>query len=70
MPFGPLQHPMTVRDRVGIRPAGPVYGWPVAAGGSQSITCGLLASVLGELGGTVESGHPGAGTLAQLPVRL
>jgi phytoene dehydrogenase-like protein len=53
--FRPLHHPMTSAIGVGILTAGHRYGWPVAAGGSQSITR-ALASVLGELGGTIETG--------------
>jgi len=55
--FRPLHHPMTSAIGVGILTAGHRYGWPVAAGGSQSITR-ALASVLDELGGTIETGTP------------
>ena len=55
--FRPLHHPMTSAIGVGILTAGHRHGWPVAAGGSQSITR-ALASVLGELGGTIETGTP------------
>ena len=53
--FRPLHHPMTSAIGMGILAAGHRYGWPVAAGGSQSITR-ALAAVLGELGGTIETG--------------
>ncbi len=63
--FRPLNQPMTSAIGVGILTAGHRYGWPVAAGGSQSITR-ALASVLGELGGTIETGTPVRNT-SQLP---
>jgi phytoene dehydrogenase-like protein len=53
--FRPLHHPMSSAIGMGILTAGHRYGWPVAAGGSQSIAR-ALASVLGELGGTIETG--------------
>jgi phytoene dehydrogenase-like protein len=53
--FRPLHHPMSSAIGLGILTAGHRYGWPVAAGGSMSITR-ALASVLGELGGTIETG--------------
>ena len=53
--FRPLHHPMTSAIGMGILAAGHRYGWPVAAGGSQSITR-ALAAVLDELGGTIETG--------------
>jgi phytoene dehydrogenase-like protein len=53
--FRPLHQPMTSAIGLGILTAGHRHGWPVAAGGSQSITR-ALASVLAELGGTIETG--------------
>ncbi len=55
--FRPLHHPMTSAIGMGILTAGHRYGWPVAAGGSQSITR-ALAAVLCELGGTIETRTP------------
>jgi phytoene dehydrogenase-like protein len=53
--FRPLHYPMTSAIGLGIITAGHRYGWPVAAGGSQSIT-NALASLLGDLGGKIETG--------------
>ncbi|HYB37612.1 MAG TPA: NAD(P)/FAD-dependent oxidoreductase [Mycobacterium sp.] len=53
--FRPLHYPMTSAIGLGILTAGHRHGWPVAAGGSQSIT-NALASLLAELGGKVETG--------------
>ena len=47
---------MTSAIGLGIITAGHRHGWPVAAGGSQSIT-NALASLLGELGGKIETGQ-------------
>jgi phytoene dehydrogenase-like protein len=63
--FRPLHYPMTSAIGVGILTAGHRHGWPVAAGGSQSITR-ALALVLGELGGTIETGTP-VRNASQLP---
>ena len=46
---------MTSAIGLGIITAGHRHGWPVAAGGSQSIT-NALAALLGDLGGKIETG--------------
>lgn len=53
--FQPLHHPMSASIGLGILTAGHRHGWAVAAGGSQAITR-ALASLLGELGGVIETG--------------
>jgi phytoene dehydrogenase-like protein len=53
--FRPLHYPLTSAIGLGIITAGHRYGWPVAAGGSQSII-NALASLFGELGGKIETG--------------
>ena len=53
--FRPLHYPMTSAIGLGIITAGHRHGWPVAAGGSQSIT-NALAGMLGDLGGKIETG--------------
>jgi phytoene dehydrogenase-like protein len=53
--FRPLHYPMSSAIGIGIIAAGHRYGWPVAAGGSQAIT-NALASLLGDLGGKIETG--------------
>ena len=53
--FRPLHYPMTSAIGLGIITAGHRHGWPVAAGGSQSIT-NALALLLGDLGGKIETG--------------
>ena len=53
--FRPLHYPMTSAIGLGIVTAGHRFGWPVAAGGSQSIT-NVLAGALGDLGGKIETG--------------
>ncbi len=53
--FRPLHYPMTSAIGLGILTAGHRHGWPVAAGGSQSIT-NALAAVLADLGGKIETG--------------
>ncbi len=53
--FRPLHYPMTSAIGLGIVTAGHRHGWPVAAGGSQSIT-NALAAVLADLGGKIETG--------------
>ena len=53
--FRPLHLPMTAAIGVGIITAGHRHGWPVVAGGSQSIT-NALASLLVDLGGKIETG--------------
>ena len=63
--FRPLHYPMTSAIGLGIITAGHRHGWPVAAGGSQAIT-NALVSLLGELGGKIETGVRIEST-AQLP---
>jgi phytoene dehydrogenase-like protein len=63
--FRPLHYPMTSAIGLGIITAGHRHGWPVAAGGSQSIT-NALAGVLGDLGGKIETGVR-IETASQLP---
>ena len=53
--FRPLHYPMTSAIGLGILTAGHRHGWPVAAGGSQSIT-NALAALLADLGGKIETG--------------
>jgi len=53
--FRPLHYPMTAAIGMGIITAGHRHGWPVAAGGSQSII-NALAALLADLGGRIETG--------------
>ena len=53
--FRPLHHPLTSAIGLGIITAGHRHGWPVAAGGSRSIT-GAMAALLLDLGGKIETG--------------
>jgi phytoene dehydrogenase-like protein len=53
--FRPLHYPMTSAIGLGIITAGHRVGWPVAAGGSQSIVDALMTA-LAEFGGNVETG--------------
>ena len=53
--FRPLHHPLTSAIGAGIITAGHRWGWPVAAGGSGSITA-ALAALLTDLGGKIETG--------------
>jgi len=53
--FRPLHYPLTSAIGLGIITAGHRYGWPVAAGGSRSITAALAALLL-DLGGKIETG--------------
>jgi len=53
--FRPLHQPLTSAIGVGIITAGHRWGWPVAAGGSGSITA-ALAALLTDLGGKIETG--------------
>ena len=53
--FRPLHYPMTSAIGLGILTAGHRHGWPVAAGGSQSIT-NAIAALLADLGGKIETG--------------
>ncbi|WP_099024045.1 phytoene desaturase family protein [Mycolicibacterium palauense] len=63
--FRPLHLPMTSAIGLGILTAGHRHGWAVAAGGSRSITT-AMATVLTELGGTIETGIR-IGAAGQLP---
>jgi phytoene dehydrogenase-like protein len=63
--FRPLHYPMTSAIGLGILTAGHRHGWPVAAGGSQSIT-NALAALLADLGGKIETGTR-IETASQLP---
>ncbi|WP_369221271.1 phytoene desaturase family protein [Streptomyces sp. R39] len=53
--FRPLHHPLSSSIGLGILTAGHRHGWAVAAGGSGAITR-ALATLLTDLGGTVETG--------------
>src|ERR1700727_1974149 len=53
--FRPLHYPMTSAIGMGIIAAGHRHGWAVAAGGSQSITDAMV-TLLGDLGGKIETG--------------
>jgi phytoene dehydrogenase-like protein len=53
--FHPLHRPATAAIGLTIITAGHRFGWPVAAGGSRSITA-ALAALLRDLGGTIETG--------------
>jgi phytoene dehydrogenase-like protein len=55
--FRPLHYPLTAAIGAGIITAGHRWGWPVAAGGSGSITA-ALAALLADLGGKIETGTP------------
>jgi hypothetical protein len=59
--FRPLHYPITSAIGLGILTAGHHHGWPVAAGGSQSIT-----NALADLGGKIETGTR-IETASQLP---
>lgn len=61
----PLSHFFTAALGLMFALTGHVAEWPVAAGGSQAIA-DALASLLCELGGTIETGRP-VRTLADLP---
>jgi phytoene dehydrogenase-like protein len=63
--FRPLHYPMTSAIGLGIITAGHRHGWPVAAGGSQSIT-NALGWLLADLGGKIETGIR-VQTSSQLP---
>ena len=56
-PFRPLHYPMTSAIGLGILTAGHRHGWPVAEGGSASITT-ALAAMPTDLGGKIETGVP------------
>lgn len=53
--FYPLRRPLTSAIGLMLTAAGHAYGWPVARGGSQSIT-NAMAALLVELGGTIKTG--------------
>jgi phytoene dehydrogenase-like protein len=53
--FYPLRRPFTSAIGLMLIAAGHAYGWPVARGGSQSITK-AMAALLVELGGTIKTG--------------
>lgn len=53
--FGPLHRPLSASIGLGILTAGHRYGWAVAVGGSQRIA-DTMAAVLGDHGGTIETG--------------
>ena len=63
--FRPLHYPMTSAIGMGIIAAGHRHGWPVAEGGSQSITDAMVA-LLSDLGAKIETGVP-VRTASQLP---
>ena len=63
--FRPLHYPMTSAIGMGIITAGHRHGWPVAEGGSQSITNAMVA-LLSDLGGKIETGVQ-VQTASQLP---
>jgi phytoene dehydrogenase-like protein len=53
--FRPFSSPMSSAIGVALGTAAHRYGWPVAAGGSASITSAMV-SLLGDLGGSLETG--------------
>ena len=53
--FRPLHYPMTSAIGMGIIAAGHRHGWPVAEGGSKSITTAMVA-LLTDLGAKIETG--------------
>jgi phytoene dehydrogenase-like protein len=53
--FSPLTRPLSASAALALIAAGHAGGWPVAAGGSQSIAA-ALAAVLREHGGRIETG--------------
>jgi phytoene dehydrogenase-like protein len=63
--FSPLSQPLSSAVGTALICAGHRYGWPVARGGSSSISTALAAVVL-EHGGTIETGRP-VRSLAELP---
>jgi phytoene dehydrogenase-like protein len=54
--FAPLNRPMSSSVGCALIDACHAFGWPVAKGGSRAIT-DALASVLRDLGGTIETGR-------------
>jgi len=69
--FRPLHYPLTSAIGLGIITAGHRHGWPVAVGGSGSITKALAALLL-DLGGKIETGVrvQGIGQLAPVDVTM
>ena len=63
--FSPLNQPMSSSVGCALIDACHAFGWPVARGGSRSIT-DALASVLAENGGVIETGCR-VSSLAELP---
>jgi phytoene dehydrogenase-like protein len=63
--FSPLSAPLSSAVGTVLIAAGHSHGWPVARGGSQAIAA-ALAGVIGEHGGTIETGRP-VRSLAELP---
>jgi phytoene dehydrogenase-like protein len=63
--FSPLSRPMSSSVGMALICAGHEYGWPVARGGSHSIS-NALAAVVEEHGGRIETGRRVA-TLSELP---
>jgi phytoene dehydrogenase-like protein len=61
----PLHRPLSASVGLMLIAAGHAHGWPVAEGGSQSIST-ALAKLLQDLGGGIETGVL-VGSLAQLP---
>jgi phytoene dehydrogenase-like protein len=61
----PLERPATASVGLALTAAGHTVGWPVAAGGSQTVSA-ALARLLVELGGTIETGRS-VTSLDQLP---
>ena len=53
----PLESPFSAAVGLVLGAAGHAAGWPIAAGGAQSI-CNALAGYLKSLGGRIETGHP------------
>ncbi|MCU1593249.1 MAG: dehydrogenase [Frankiales bacterium] len=53
--FRPLTSPGSAAIGMALTTAGHAFGWPVAKGGSRSITDAMAAELL-ELGGTIETG--------------
>ena len=61
----PLESVLTSAIGIVLAAAGHAVGWPVAGGGSQSLS-NALAAYLRELGGDIVTGHP-VTALAELP---
>ena len=63
--FSPLSHPLSSSVGMALICAGHKYGWPVARGGSRAIS-DALAAVIGEHGGSFETGRR-VTSLSELP---